>query len=278
MLDVKLLRDQLDEVKAALARRHIDLTELDRAAALDRSHRLALVEAERLRADVKRLSGAVGQARRSGDTAESERLAAESRSVGAGQASADAEVTRSAAELREVLLGIPNLPADDAPEGGGPDDNVVVRVSGAAPTWAEHQRLPHWEIGAARGWLDPERAVRMAGSMFNMFRGDGARLLRAFSQLALDRHADAWEEIRPPTVVRTETMTATGHLPKFADEAYHLERDDLWAIPTAEVLLTRMHAGEVLDEASDPLRGLHALLPSRGGRRRPRHPRRAAHP
>jgi seryl-tRNA synthetase len=130
----------------------------------------------------------------------------------------------------------------------------VVRTSGPEPDWAEHQRVPHWEVGAARGWLDPERAVRMSGSMFTLYRGDGARLLRAFTQLALDRHADAWEEVRPPTMVRTDTMTATGHLPKFADEAYHLERDELWAIPTAEVPLTSMHAGEALDQAALPIR------------------------
>ncbi|HEY2332081.1 MAG TPA: serine--tRNA ligase [Acidimicrobiales bacterium] len=254
MLDVKLLRDEIDEVRGALGRRHIDLTDLDRAAALDRDHRAALAEAERLRAEVRRLSGAVAEARRGGDAEAADRLATESRAVGAAQAPADAEAARLAAELRTVLLGIPNLPAEDAPDGAGPEANVVVRVSGPEPAWSDDQRLPHWEIGAARGWLDPERAVRMSGSMFNMFRGDGARLLRALTQLALDRHADAWEEIRPPTMVRTETMIATGHLPKFADEAYHLERDDLWAIPTAEVPLTSMHAGEVLDEAALPLR------------------------
>jgi seryl-tRNA synthetase len=87
-----------------------------------------------------------------------------------------------------------------------------------------------------------------------MYRGAGARLLRALVQLALDRASDAWEEIRPPSLVRTDTMIGTGHLPKFADDAYHLERDDLWAIPTAEVPLTFMHAGEVLDEATLPRR------------------------
>jgi seryl-tRNA synthetase len=94
----------------------------------------------------------------------------------------------------------------------------------------------------------------MSGSMFNMYRGSGARLLRALVQLSLDRAADAWEEVRPPSVVRTDTMVSTGHLPKFADDAYQIERDELWAIPTAEVPLTSMHAGEVLDQASLPIR------------------------
>ena len=130
VLDVKLLRDEIDEVRGALGRRHIDLTDLDRAAALDRDHRAALAEAERLRAEVRRLSGAVAEARRGGDAEAADRLATESRAVGAAQAPADAEAARLAAELRTVLLGIPNLPAEDAPDGAGPEANVVVRVSG----------------------------------------------------------------------------------------------------------------------------------------------------
>ena len=116
------------------------------------------------------------------------------------------------------------------------------------------------------GILDLERAAKISGSMFTMYRGWGARLLRALVQLSLDRNADAYEEIRPPTLVRTETMMSTGHLPKFDDDAYHVERDDLWAIPTAEVPLTSLHRDEILDEADLPLRlhGLHVVLPARG--------------
>lgn len=254
MLDVRQLRTGLDAVKASLSRRRIDVSDVDRAAELDARQRAAQAESERLRADVKRISGEVGRARRSGDTEAAERLAAESRAVGQRQEALDAEASALATELREVLLGIPNLPADDAPDGGGPDDNVVIRTVGADRTWTDHQRVPHWEIGDRLGILDPERATRMSGAMFNMYRGAGARLLRALVQLSLDRVAGTWEEIRPPSVVRTDTMVSTGHLPKFADDAYHIERDDLWAIPTAEVPLTSMHAGEVLDEASLPRR------------------------
>jgi seryl-tRNA synthetase len=254
VLDIRHLRSDPDAAKAALARRHIDVGDVDRAVDLDAEHRGVLAESESLRADVKRLSQEVGRARRDGDTDTAERLAAESRQVGERQASIDARATRLAAELREVMLGIPNLPADDAPDGAGPDDNPIIRTIGAERTWADHQRVPHWDIGADRGWLDSERAVRMSGSMFAMFRGDGARLLRALTQYALDAHADAWEEVRPPTLVRTDTMISTGHLPKFEEEAYHLERDDLWAIPTAEVPLTSMHRDEVLDERELPRR------------------------
>ena len=157
--------------------------------------------------------------------------------------------------MRDLLLRIPNLPVDLTPDGDGPDDNVVLRVDAPDPSsYAEHQRVPHWEVGAALGILDLERATKISGSMFTMLRGLGATLSRALCQLALDRNADAFEEVRPPSLVTTATLTATGQLPKFADDAYHLERDDLWAIPTAEVPLTSMARDEILDEADLPVR------------------------
>ena len=252
MLDIRLLRTDLDAVKASLSRRRIDVGELDVAADLDARHRVALSEAERLRAEIKRLSQEVGRARKEGRTEAADELTVESRRLDVDRASAESEAVGLAAALREVMLGIPNLPADDAPDGAGEHENPVVRVVAGDRTWAEHQRVPHWDIGAERGWLDPDRAARLSGAMFVMYRGAGARLLRALTQMALDRHSLEWEEIRPPTLVRSETMLTTGALPKFADDAYHVERDDLWAIPTAEVPLTSMHRDEVLDEADLP--------------------------
>ena len=163
--------------------------------------------------------------------------------------------------MRSSLLYLPNLPAEDAPDGTGADDNVEVRrwwpgvdAGRAEPTRAPEQSVPHWEIGEALQLLDMERGARLSGSMFPLYRGAGAKLVRALTAYALDRHTPDYEEIKPPTVVLTETMTSTGHLPKFADDAYHMERDDLWAIPTAEVPLTSMHRGDILDEAVLPLR------------------------
>jgi seryl-tRNA synthetase len=167
--------------------------------------------------------------------------------------SAEADAARE--ELRTVLLGLPNLPAPEAPDGAGPEDNVIVRTIGPEPSlFADHQRVPHWQIGSELGILDLERGAKLSGSMFPLFRGAGATLSRALCQYALDRNADAFEEIRPPTLVRTETMVSTGHLPKFSDEAYHVERDDLWAIPTGEVPLTSMARDEILAEDDLPRR------------------------
>src|ERR687898_924989 len=145
--------------------------------------------------------------------------------------------------------------ADGAPDGASEEDNVVVRTEGYDPDgYAEHQRVPHWDIAEEHGLPDLERGAKLSGSMFVMYRRAGATLVRALCQLALDRNADLYEELRPPTLVRTETMVSTGHLPKFIDDAYHLERDDLWAIPTAEVPLTSLARDEILDEAQLPMR------------------------
>ena len=160
-----------------------------------------------------------------------------------------------AAEIHDLLLHIPNLPAPDAPDGADEGDNPVLRVQNFDPdSYGEHQRVPHWEFAVEAGWLDMERAAKLSGSMFAMLRGPGASLARAMVQFGLDRNADRYEEIRPPTLVHSQVMVSTGQLPKFADDAYWLERDDLWAIPTAEVPLTSLASGEILDEADLPMR------------------------
>jgi seryl-tRNA synthetase len=180
---------------------------------------------------------------------------AESRELGDEEKRLAAESDRLRDDIRTTLLTVPNVPSPDAPDGASEADNRVLRTEGYDPAaYGDHQRVPHWDIGAELGILDGERAAKISGSMFTMYRGWGARLLRALVQLSLDRNADAYEEIRPPTLVLTDTMVATGHLPKFVDEAYHLERDDLWAIPTAEVPLTSLHRDEILAEADLPRR------------------------
>ena len=256
MIDVRLLRSRPDEVRAALARRGRPdlLVQLDAAASLDERLRAIGLERDEIRAAVNEMSKRVGGLRREKKDAEAEALMAESRAVGERERDLQAEHDRVDAELRDVLLGIPNLPHPEAPDGGGDADNPVVRGPIGMGDFAAHQRVPHWETASALGILDNERAVKIAGAMFTMQRGPGATLARALCQFALDANADAFEEIRPPSLVTTATLTATGHLPKFADDAYAIERDDLWAIPTAEVPLTSLHAGEVLEESALPVR------------------------
>jgi seryl-tRNA synthetase len=254
MIDIRLVRDDVEMVKAALGRRGVDPVEIDRLAELDATARSAVGRRDDLRAEVKGLSKQVGAARRSGDLAEAEKLTAASRALGEEERSLDQVADQAQESVRQALLYLPNLPAEDAPDGAGPDENLVVRSwPEVAPAYAEAQRVPHWDIGTELNLLDMERGAKLSGSMFPLYRGFGARLLRALTSYALDYHADRFEEVRPPTLVKTETMVATGQLPKFADEAYHLERDDLWAIPTAEVPLTSLMRGEILDETQLPL-------------------------
>jgi len=256
VIDARRLRTDLDGVKAALARRGVGADEVDRLAELDRRERALKSKAEELRARVRVLSKEVGQARRQGDAATADERAAESRTVGDEGKAAETEAAAIGAELRDLLLRTPNLPSPDAPDGLSEADNVVVRVEGfdGPEAYGPHQRVPHWDIGTELGILDLEAGARLSGSMFPLYRGEGARLVRALCQLALDLNRDAYEEIRPPTLVRTATMVSTGHLPKFDDDAYHLERDDLWAIPTAEVPLTSLGRDHVYDEADLPVR------------------------
>ncbi len=255
MLDVRLFRNDADAIRAALTRRGESLELVDEVVRLDAELRNLTARRDGLRAEIRSLSNEVGTLFREQRQDEAKELQEQSRILGAEEKALDAGADEMAAELRERLLRIPNLPSQDAPDGLGEDDNVVVRVEGFdADSYGDHQRVPHWEIGEQLGILDVERAVKLSGSMFVMYRGAGAALVRALCQLALDRNVDLYEEIRPPTLVRTDTMISTGHLPKFEEEAYHLERDDLWAIPTAEVPLTSLGRDEIVDEDVLPQR------------------------
>ena len=261
MIDLAQLRREPEVVVAALGRRGVAAATVEEIVALDVEHRRLLAETERLRAQVKDLSRRVGDARRAGDDESAARLTDESRRVGDRERASAAATDLLGTDLRDRLLLLPNLPSPEAPDGADESGNVEVRrwwagldEGIAEPTFAEHQRVPHWEVGADLGILDLETGVKLAGSMFPLFRGPGARLLRALGSFALDRHLEDFEEIRPPTFALTETMRSTGHLPKSADDMYAIERDGLWAIPTAEVPLTSMMRGEIIDEARLPMR------------------------
>jgi seryl-tRNA synthetase len=267
MIDLAQLRREPDVVKVALGRRGVSSVEIDELVALDVEHRRLLQEAERLRAEVNDLSRQVGAARREKDLVTAEDLTAKSRALGDEEREATEAAERVGGRLRELLLMVPNLPDARVPDGADESENVEVRrwwvgmdEGTEFPTFAEYQRVAHWDIGRELGILDMESGAKLAGSMFPLYRGAGSRLIRALTFFALDQHADAYEEIRPPSVALTETMMSTGHLPKSADDMYSIERDDLWLIPTGEVPLTSLHRGEILEESTLPIR-LTAFTP-----------------
>jgi seryl-tRNA synthetase len=257
VIDIRQLRNQPDLVRTAMARRGSPelVAQLDETLALDERAREIVARRDAIRAQVNDLSKQVGALRKAGDTAQAEAIQAQSRALGDEERTLAGEYDDVQAKVRDLLLRIPNVPHPDAPDGASDHDNPIVKGPfGLLDEYPEHQRVPHWETAAALGILDNERATKISGAMFTMQRGLGATLARALCQYALDMNADAFEEIRPPSLVTTATLTATGQLPKFADDAYAIERDDLWAIPTAEVPLTSLYGGEVLDEAQLPVR------------------------
>ncbi|GDX20445.1 serine--tRNA ligase [Actinomycetes bacterium] len=257
MIDIRYLRSEPETVRELMARRNKPelMGLLDEALGFDGRMREITAERDAIRQQVNELSKQVGALRRSGDDAAAEGLQAESRSLGEKEQSLAAETEKVTAQLKDILLRLPNIPHADVVVGSDDSQNPTITGPNNLPaTFPEHQRVPHWDTATALGILDNERAVKISGAMFTMQRGAGATLARALCQYALDCNADAYEEIRPPSLVSTATLTATGQLPKFADDAYSMSKDDLWCIPTAEAPLTSIHAGEVIAEADLPIR------------------------
>lgn len=255
MLEIRRFRDEPEATRAGLLARGESSDSVDQVVALDDQLRALSGERDDIRAQINSISREVGNMFKEGKRDEAAVLQEQSRVLGQQEKELDERSGSIEAELRDLLLHLPNLPADECPLGETEADNVILRHEGySEDRYADNPRVPHWETGESLGILDVERGVKMAGSMFVMYRGAGATLVRALCQLALDRNADLYEEVRPPTLVKTETMVSTGHLPKFIDDAYQLERDDLWAIPTAEVPLTSLARDEILSEDSLPAR------------------------
>jgi seryl-tRNA synthetase len=253
MIDLKRLRQEPDAVRAALARRldpALD-TALNQVLELDRRRRDVLVRVEALRAERKAASEEV--ARRKRNQAPADDLLS-ALAVSAEQEKAlTAQEREVDAALSEALLLVPNIPLDEVTDGDG-SANRVVRTWGAAPKFAFTPK-PHWDLGTALGILDLPAGAKVAGSGFPLFRGHGARLIRALAAFMLDVHTreHGYEEVAPPYLVNRASLVGTGQLPKFADELYAIPEDGLYLIPTAEVPVTNIHRDEILDGAQLPV-------------------------
>ncbi|MSR36046.1 MAG: serine--tRNA ligase [Gemmatimonadetes bacterium] len=253
MLDLRSVRTDPDRVKAALARRGTSWdASIDVLLSADEQRRAAVTESDGLKGLRNEVSREIGERKKRGEDASAS--VARMREVGARIAELDGIVAATDERIRDLLLGIPNVPLDEVPH-GGEDANRVVGSWGEPPVFAFAPR-PHWEIGETLGILDMPRGARVSGSGFPVLRGMGARLQRALIDFFLDVHTreHGYEELRIPYLVTSETMTGTGQLPKFADEAYHVEKYDLWLIPTAEVPITNLHRDELLAPDRLPIR------------------------
>ncbi|MPZ14535.1 MAG: serine--tRNA ligase [Chloroflexi bacterium] len=251
MLSLQVIREQEGLVRQAMEHRGVE-TPLDDIVRLDGRRREMLRELEPLRGQLKQLSARIGSAR---IPDERQHLIDQTKATSQRIGELEPQVREVEEELDLLLLQMPNIPDESVPVGADAEDNVEVRRWGELPS-LDFRPLPHWEIAERLGIIDFERGVKLAGSRFQALVGNGAALSRALATLMLDMHIrdHGYTEIAPPYLVRPEMMFGTGQLPKFKDEAYHLERDDLYLIPTAEVPLTNLHSGEILDWSRLPVR------------------------
>jgi seryl-tRNA synthetase len=257
VLDIRLLREQPEAVEHGLAARGESPAPVREILALDAERRRVTREAEDLKAERNRVSEAIGQAKRRGEDAGAEQ--ARMREVGERIKVLDAEIKRVEQHMERILQQLPNLPHASVPPGLTEAENVEVRRWGTPPQFAFAPR-PHEELGERLGLLDFERAAKLAKSRFTVLWGGAARLERALAQFMLDLHTreHGYTELWTPQLVNAATMLGTGQLPKFELELFKtLEPEEdrtLYLIPTAEVTLTALHAGEFLPEASLPRR------------------------
>ncbi len=252
MLDIELLRKDPEWVKERLSTRDKAYAELvDRVLELDRERRAILKEIERLRAERNAKSKEIGKLKKEGkDTSE---LEAEVKNLRESIEKYEVELFEVETKLREVMLSIPNLPHESVPVGEDESQNVEVRRWGK-PREFNFEPRPHWEIGERLGIIDFERAGKLSGSRFSVLLGWGAKLERALINFMLDLHSrKGYKEVLPPHLVRPEILVGTGQLPKFEEELYRCERDDLYLIPTAEVPLTNLFRDEILSEDQLPI-------------------------
>lgn len=246
MLDIRLIRENPDHIKSRLATRGGDAhARIDDILACDRDRRTAETRLQQLQSDRKRISKEIGGRKARGeDTSEIE---AQVRGIGDEISKLNEEAATLDERQRELLLQLPNLPHDDAPLGEDASANPEVRTWGEKPSF-NFTAKSHVEIGEALGLFDFERASRISGSAFVCFTGAGARLERALLNFLLDLHTreHGYKEVNPPFVVRPEALVGTSQLPKFADQLYRCQDDDLYLAPTAEVPVTNLHREEIV--------------------------------
>jgi seryl-tRNA synthetase len=263
MIDIALIREKTDWVKAEIAKLYLDAP-IDEIVALDRQRRQVLTEVEELKAERNRVSKSMGPLRGQIKKAtgedkarlevEFERTRAQMGEVGAQIKALDEQTREIDAQLDEALLWVPNLPDPSIPVGRDESENVVLRQEGDLPQF-DFDPLPHWDLGPMAGIIDFERGIKMSGTRFYVLKGLGARLQRALIAWMIDLHVSehGYTEVYPPFVVQEKCLVATGQLPKFTDNMYHDIEDNFWWVPTAEVPVTNMHREEILDPGTLPL-------------------------
>ena len=251
MLEIKFVRQNLETVQKALETRG-QSADLDAFIKCDDERRAILQELEALRHRRNVVSDQIAQMKKAGDNTDS--IVAEMREVSSKIKVLDKALTENLETFDQILMGLPNIPHASVPVGKDETDNPVIKTVGD-PSSFDFEPKPHWDVGAALGILDFERAAKIAGARFPLYFGAGARLERALINFMLDIHTriHGYTEILPPFIVNRQSLTHTGQLPKFEEDLFKLEDWDYFLVPTAEVPVTNIHQDEVLDEAQLPL-------------------------
>ncbi|GAB6065721.1 serine--tRNA ligase [Aquifex pyrophilus] len=252
MIDINLIRNNPDFVKERLATRDRELVKLvDKVLELDIKRREIIKELENLRSERNKLSKEIGKLKREGKDVSD--IQAKVKELKVRIEKLEEELRKVEEELKNTLLWIPNLPHESVPVGEDENDNVEVRRWGE-PRKFNFEPKPHWEIGERLGILDFKRGAKLSGSRFTVIKGWGARLERALINFMLDLHTSkGYKEVCPPHLVKPEILVGTGQLPKFEEDLYKCERDNLYLIPTAEVPLTNLYREEILREEDLPI-------------------------
>ncbi|WP_335872914.1 serine--tRNA ligase [Bacillus sp. 2205SS5-2] len=245
MLDIKFLRTNFQEVKERLAHRGEDLSDFEIFEALDNKRRELIVQTEQLKSERNEVSQKIAVMKREKQNADG--LILRMRDVGEKVKEFDDELRVVEERLENLLLSIPNIPHESVPVGETEDDNIDVRQWGELPSF-DFEAKPHWDLATSLDILDFERAGKVTGSRFVFYKGLGARLERALINFMMDLHSDEHEykEILPPYLVNRASMTGTGQLPKFEEDAFLIEKEDYFLIPTSEVPVTNYHRDEIL--------------------------------
>ncbi len=252
MLDIKLVRSQPDMVKAAMKARNKDYdSQIDEVLQLDSKRRDALAQSEAKKCKQNAASKEIPRIKKEGGDVSA--IMAEMKELSAEIKALDAQVSELEQKQYDIIMGIPNIPNKSVPIGKDDSDNVEVRRWGE-PTKFDFEPKAHWDIGAALDILDPETAAKVTGARFHFYKGLGARLERAIINFYLDTHtANGYTEVFPPFMVNRASMTGTGQLPKFEEDAFRLT-NDYFLIPTAEVPVTNMYRDDILDGNKLPLK------------------------
>lgn len=251
MLDIKILRNEPERIREALKKRNNDL-DITPAIELDKARREILTEVEKKKAQQNEISKKIPQLKKAGeDTAP---IFAEMKKLSNEIKDDDDKVREIDAQLRDFMLRIPNIPCDDCPVGTDDSENVELRRNGT-PREFSFEPKAHWDIGTALDILDFERGTKIAGTRFTVYKGLGARLERAVIQYFLNTHTDrGYTEIFPPYMVNRASMTGTGQLPKFEEDAFKVTNNGFFLIPTAEVPVTNLHRDEILSGDDLPIK------------------------